>query len=550
MTQPESSLTLDAVICGRCHAISPADEHTCPYCGADRHGAVFTSVADAAAISPVEEPYDIVDLRDTGWLTRLARRKMVTSYPSLVEPGDELAAPVRTPARKILAVLVGGVVAAAAGAYFYAQQAAVIVPTKSGATAGVAGDGALLAAQGRGDAGRPTLARHGSDASSDDARDDNQARTSVATPGASAAATATEGAQASQGDTATGRVVSQTRSLAVVPATSAHARTFASASAVVAGQSAIPQQRDKTPVIGTAASPTMTATAPRPPSQTTVADVATATASGISAPAAVPVTRAAPTASAQSAPAASAHAASVPMGLASSDPAQAKASPTPILSPQPKAATTTPTTATVATDKSPPSSATATATARPNGNPPQASTSVAQPERPTPAAVARSIVAVRQALAAHDLSAARRHLRGLYANQALSPEIAQLAADVSRQERARDSAIASARACSAKQEPACAVRNARRAVALDPRNPQAQTLLRQAMAAQAEANTAYFRQASALPAPVPAAMTFDGRWSAAGRHGATASQQDRSPSTFTIFGLGVPTVAKGRGDAH
>src|SRR5579875_1243554 len=157
MTQPESSLTLDAVICGRCHAISPADEHTCPYCGADRHGAVFTSVTDAAAISPVEEPYDIVDLRDTGWLTRLARRKMVTSYPSLVEPGDEPPAPVRRPARKILAVLVSGVVAAAAGAYFHAQQGAVVAPTKSVGTAGVTGDDALLAAQGRGDAGRPAL---------------------------------------------------------------------------------------------------------------------------------------------------------------------------------------------------------------------------------------------------------------------------------------------------------------------------------------------------------------------------------------------------------
>jgi hypothetical protein len=195
------------------------------------------------------------------------------------------------------------------------------------------------------------------------------------------------------------------------------------------------------------------------------------------------------------------------------------------LAPQPQTAT--------------PPAANASTTARPQDNAPQ---------KASPA-VARNIVAVKQALAAHDLTAARRHMRGLYANQALSPEIQQLAADVTRQERARDSAMANARSCSVKQDPACAVRNARRAVALDPRNPQAQTLLRQATAAQAEANTAYFRQASALPAPMPAAMTFDGRWSAAGRHGATASQ-DRSPSTFTIFGLGVPTVAKGRGDAH
>lgn len=141
MTQSESSLTLDAVICGRCHAISPTGEATCPYCGADRHGAVFTTVADAAAVAPIEETYDIVDLRNTNWLTRLARRKMVTSYPSLVEPGDEPAAPARRPARKMLAVLVSGVVAgAAAGGYFYAQQDADVAPAKSASAAGLVGD--------------------------------------------------------------------------------------------------------------------------------------------------------------------------------------------------------------------------------------------------------------------------------------------------------------------------------------------------------------------------------------------------------------------------
>ncbi len=44
-------------------------------------------------------------------------------------------------------------------------------------------------------------------------------------------------------------------------------------------------------------------------------------------------------------------------------------------------------------------------------------------------------------------------------------------------------------------------------------------------------------------------MTFDGRWSVSQRHG--SSQHERANrSVFTLFGLGVPTVAKGRGDAH
>jgi len=157
---------------------------------------------------------------------------------------------------------------------------------------------------------------------------------------------------------------------------------------------------------------------------------------------------------------------------------------------------------------------------------------------------------VRQALAAHDLLGARRQLHGLNAGQSRNVEIQQLSAELSRQERARDSAIASARSCPVTKDSACAVRNARRAVALDSRNPQAQATLHHAMSAQADANTAYFRQASALPAPAVPAMTFDGRWSAAGKYRAAAPDHNGASSAYTLFGWGVPTVAKGRGDAH
>jgi hypothetical protein len=173
----------------------------------------------------------------------------------------------------------------------------------------------------------------------------------------------------------------------------------------------------------------------------------------------------------------------------------------------------------------------------------------AQPAaEPLPAAVARSIAALQQALAARDLTAARRHMRGLYASEPRSPEIQQIAAELSRQERARDSAMASARTCAANMDPACALRNARRAVALDPRNGQTQATLRRALAVQNETNTEYFRQASGIPKPIVPTMTFDGRWSAGNRHPAMSADDD--DSRYTPFGLGVPVVSKGRNDAH
>jgi hypothetical protein len=193
---------------------------------------------------------------------------------------------------------------------------------------------------------------------------------------------------------------------------------------------------------------------------------------------------------------------------------------------------------------------------------PKRPSTLASTERPIPqppivaprdapsATEARTIAAVRQALANRDIAAARRSLRSFAPIQSRSPQIQQLAADVARQERARDSAIASARSCAANHDPACTLRNARRAVALDPRNSQAQAVLKHATTMQADANTAYFQKASALPAPVVPSMTFDGRWSIAAKSASAESSRNDASKSYSIFGGGVPAVSKGRGDAH
>jgi hypothetical protein len=205
-----------------------------------------------------------------------------------------------------------------------------------------------------------------------------------------------------------------------------------------------------------------------------------------------------------------------------------------------------------------PSTQTPTPVAR-TTEPPRSTPTIAAAEKPAahpappvvdplPAAVARSIASLQQALANRDLTTARRHMRGLYASEPRSPEIQQLAAELSRQERARDGAMASARNCVANMDAACALRNARRAVSLDPRNGQTQATLRRALAVQNETNTEYFRQASGIPKPIVPTMTFDGRWTAGSRHPAMSGDDD--DSRFTLFGLGVPVTSKGRGDAH
>src|ERR1700761_4201183 len=121
MNRPEYSLSLDSVICKRCSTVSPAEEATCRSCGADLQGAIFTSRAETRAPVPVPAQLDIVDWDDSHWLQRLVRRRMLTSYPNFIEPG-EAQEQRRKSAHTTIAVLVSGVVASiAVGGYFYAR---------------------------------------------------------------------------------------------------------------------------------------------------------------------------------------------------------------------------------------------------------------------------------------------------------------------------------------------------------------------------------------------------------------------------------------------
>lgn len=635
MNRTEYSLSLDAVICRRCNTVSRADEDTCPSCGADRQGAIFTSAADAAATAaaaaatmpePEPEQLDFVDLRDTGWLKRVVRRKMVTSYPSLAEPGDEPEAPARKPPRTGLAVLVGGVVAGlAAGGYWYVHSdddPAKARPVIS--AAGAIHDGASDA----NDARRAALTRAKPESTSTQAQAAAPASSTMAkasrahetqpseAPRAVAQASGAKNVARNPASEPAAQVAVAARPAApgasiapptpsrAEPSVSMPARTAAAGGATMATATA-------TATSGSTLAATAPATPAKPPMQATPpAVIAANAASHVAAPpAAQPVkpsvaTGAIASMSNQTVPT------TPPVKPVTQPTATAIAVATSATKPEPHDSTSKPAapkvaaaavqpsptqpaphpTTTLAATPTPPaakpaapitrapeparSTTTAIASNAPAAAPQRAATkdkqekqdkpavapTIASAEKPaTPPAhpvqeppspsVARNIAAVQQALASRDLTSARRHMRGLSASQPRSPEIQQLAADLSRQERARDGAIAGARTCASNKEPNCAIRNARRAVSLDPRNAQAQAALHQALALQNEANTEYFRQASGIPRPTVPAMTFDGRWTASARHSAAPVDQVDA-AQFAPIGWGVPAVSKGRGDAH
>lgn len=175
--------------------------------------------------------------------------------------------------------------------------------------------------------------------------------------------------------------------------------------------------------------------------------------------------------------------------------------------------------------------------------PPPPPTRVATTDAPREISVAHSVSATRTALANHDLTSARRHMRDLSENQQRSPELQRLADQLASLERRRDAALQRARTCAAVKASTCVVRNANQALALDARNPQA---------------TALLRRASAHPKPAPVRANIE-----AGDPDASANRrtypfensagidhsQTEQPS-YTWFGWGVPTVSKGRGEAH
>ncbi|WP_321792390.1 hypothetical protein [Caballeronia sp. J97] len=528
MNRPDYSLSLDSVICKRCNTISPASEDTCPSCGADRQGAIFTSRAEPApaVAASVPAPLDILDWDDSHWLQRLVRRRMLTSYPNFIEPGDSQEQ--RKPARTGIAMLVGGVVASiAVGAYFYARLDDNAPPPSAEPGISVAGsvrDNASAAS-------KADASRHASLMRSKADSPNAQAVTPAAPVIAKASPAHEERTVVAPSVPVAAHAATQAPSTAprVEPRVAATS-TPASASTVAAVAPAKPPMpvahvTATPPSLSNATSATVATTKPSTPSTTTSA-AASALAPSVkpAAPVIASVQKPEPR---------------VSTTLAAASPAPAK----PVTQASMSTPTPTPTSTPVARPSEPPRSSTAVASA-----PKPAAPSAPPVAEPLPAAVARSIAAVQQALASRDLASARRNMRGLYASEPRSPEIQQLAAELSRQERARDGAMANARACAANMDAACALRNARRAVTLDPRNGQTQATLRRALAVQNEANTEYFRQASGIPKPIVPTMSFDGRWTAGTRHGAMSGDQD--DSSFTLFGAGVPVVSKGRGDAH
>jgi hypothetical protein len=55
MDQREEWRSLYSVVCPRCESISEADDLSCPYCGADRHGAVLTRARADASLAVIDD---------------------------------------------------------------------------------------------------------------------------------------------------------------------------------------------------------------------------------------------------------------------------------------------------------------------------------------------------------------------------------------------------------------------------------------------------------------------------------------------------------------
>ncbi|SAL49039.1 hypothetical protein [Caballeronia telluris] len=159
---------------------------------------------------------------------------------------------------------------------------------------------------------------------------------------------------------------------------------------------------------------------------------------------------------------------------------------------------------------------------------------------PRDAQPARSASAARKAMVNRDLAAARRYVDEVPDSEQSSPDVQRVATRLTRLERQRDAALQRAKACPTKSS-ACVARNANQALALDARNPQALALARR-VSTRTKPAPARPDIVAASPAPAPEAHPNPPK-----RKPDPAPQPDRS---FTWFGWGVPTVAKGRGEAH
>ncbi|KLU26674.1 hypothetical protein EOS_07845 [Caballeronia mineralivorans PML1(12)] len=119
-----------------------------------------------------------------------------------------------------------------------------------------------------------------------------------------------------------------------------------------------------------------------------------------------------------------------------------------------------------------------------------------------------SIYFTRLALATSDLSAARKNLTNVPANQASSPDVQRLRDDLAQREAARDAAMQHARACDATASWRCARRYAKDALAIDSSYTDSRAFLRHVAIKVAEAKKAAEGAAAQIAATTPRAVTY------------------------------------------
>jgi hypothetical protein len=112
MDQRGTSLSLYSVICPRCETVSPMDQPACPYCGADRHGAVLTKGA-ATAVRAVEAARAVLHhAYERGELTPIEPIRPMQRDALLPVTARPLGLPAS--GRRIHPVLIAGVIAGVA----------------------------------------------------------------------------------------------------------------------------------------------------------------------------------------------------------------------------------------------------------------------------------------------------------------------------------------------------------------------------------------------------------------------------------------------------
>lgn len=118
-----------------------------------------------------------------------------------------------------------------------------------------------------------------------------------------------------------------------------------------------------------------------------------------------------------------------------------------------------------------------------------------------------SLYFTRLALATGDLSAARKNLANVPANQVNSPDVQRLRDDLTQREAARDAAMQHARACDATASWRCARRYAKDALAIDSSYIDSRAFLRHVAIKVAEAKKAAESAAAQTAATTPGAVT-------------------------------------------